>query len=122
MMYILSIILLLAAAIWLRQRWSPVDSLTCPKVTLAEHLSWLPSTVKLLDIRDVTDFDQGHIPGSINISLGRLPFVWQKELSPDDEIVILADSCLKSKKAARILYRKHFKKLHTVRTPIFKQL
>jgi rhodanese-related sulfurtransferase len=38
--------------------------------------------VIILDIRDKEEYDQGHLPGAINMSLGKLPFHIH-ELIPD---------------------------------------
>lgn len=70
---------------------------------------------KLLDVRDAYDFQQCHVQGAINISLGRLPFVWKKDISTGDSVVILSDSMRKSRKAARILRRNGFYNLQAVR-------
>ncbi|MNW53452.1 hypothetical protein D3C74_310130 [compost metagenome] len=70
----------------------------------------------------MTDFEAAHIADSINISLGRLPYVWEKELSPEDEIILLADSCLKSGKAARILRKRGFRKVHTMQGTVINHL
>ncbi|WP_425464482.1 rhodanese-like domain-containing protein [Paenibacillus oralis] len=91
-------------------------------MNLRDSINKLPPSIKFLDVRDVTEFDRTHIPDSINISLGRLPFLWHKELSPGDEVMILADSCFKSRKAARILQRKGFRKLYTVHGPVLDHL
>ncbi|WP_052350365.1 rhodanese-like domain-containing protein [Paenibacillus gorillae] len=78
----------------------------------------LPQTVKVLDVRDAVDYDNEHFPDSVNVSLGRLPFVWKTEFNPQDEIVIVADHIIAIKRAARILQRRGFRKLYAVRTPI----
>ncbi|WP_379152393.1 rhodanese-like domain-containing protein [Paenibacillus sp. sgz5001063] len=62
--------------------------------------------LKMLDVRDASDYLEEHISGSINISLGRLPYVWQHDLVPDDSVLILSNNWYQSNKAARIL-RKH---------------
>ncbi|WP_051251127.1 rhodanese-like domain-containing protein [Paenibacillus harenae] len=115
-------ILLMVVLIWIIRQVGPVHYLSCLKMNLRDSINKLPSSIKLLDVRDVTDFDKAHIPDSINISLGRLPFLWNKELSPEDEVMILADDCFKSKKAARILQRNGFRKLYTVHGPVLNQI
>ncbi|MGN7759971.1 rhodanese-like domain-containing protein [Paenibacillus sp. 22594] len=88
----------------MRQIW-PVRSLSYINardwVQAKERLN-----LKMLDVRDASDYLEEHISGSINISLGRLPFVWQHDLSPDDGVIILSNTGYHSNKAARIL-RKH---------------
>ncbi|WP_068618562.1 rhodanese-like domain-containing protein [Paenibacillus tuaregi] len=70
---------------------------------------------KLVDVRDAYDFQKCHLQGAINISIGRLPFVWRKEISSGDSVVILADSLRKSRKAARILRKNGFENLKALR-------
>lgn len=67
---------------------------------------------KILDIRDASEYRKNSIPNSINISLGRLPFTWQKHLVADECILITSDNFLKIKKAARILKSRGFKNLY----------
>lgn len=74
---------------------------------------WL--NVKRLDVRDANEYWEDHIPESINISVGRLPIMWRKDLSPDDEVVILSRTWLQRKKAARILARRGFHRLYAVK-------
>lgn len=69
-------------------------------------------TYKLLDIRDASEYHKNSLPDSINISLGRLPFTWQKYLVTDEYILILSDDIFKIKKAARILKNRGFKNLY----------
>lgn len=69
-------------------------------------------SLKLLDVRDASEYLTGHIPGSINISTGRLPYVWQLNLSPDDDVVILSDNAHQRNKSARILRKHEFRHLY----------
>ncbi|WP_234340237.1 rhodanese-like domain-containing protein [Gorillibacterium timonense] len=98
----------------LRGFW-PVPSLRYVKREEGLEISHTNANAKLLDVRDAFDYEKGHVPGSINISLGRLPYVWEKELSPDDKVVILAGSRYQSNRAARILHRRGFRQLYAVR-------
>lgn len=101
-------------AIWLFIQLRSVSSLTYVDSqewdSLLEH-----SNVKILDVRDSSKYVQGHIPGSINISIGRLPVVWNKELSPDQKVIIFSENWLTQKKAARILSRRGFHYLYAVK-------
>lgn len=67
--------------------------------------------VKILDIRDSLDFEKGHIPGAINIYVGRLPYIGKKELHYNDEIIIVSSSEYQIKKAARTLMKSGFHNL-----------
>ncbi|XOJ02065.1 rhodanese-like domain-containing protein [Paenibacillus polymyxa] len=61
---------------------------------------------KVIDIRDATDYMANPTPDTINISLGRLAFTWEKYLLREDNVIIMSPGMLQSKKAVRIL-RKH---------------
>lgn len=102
-----------AVVLWyLRLLW-PVRSLSYISV----H-NWVQAkeslNLKMLDVRDASDYLEGHISGSINISLGRLPYVWQHDLFPDDNILILSNNWYQSNKAARILRKHGFRSLFTI--------
>lgn len=107
-----------AMVLWfLRQIW-PVRSLSYIKardwVQVKERLN-----LKMLDVRDASDYLEEHISGSINISLGRLPFVWQHELSQDDGVIILSNTGYHSNKAARILRKHGFRNLYTIQGEVW---
>ncbi|WP_427051826.1 rhodanese-like domain-containing protein [Paenibacillus sp. TC-CSREp1] len=46
--------------------------------------------MKILDFRDSSEYRESYIPGSINISVGCLP--WQKELSRHDAVIIFSSN------------------------------
>ncbi|MCK8487468.1 hypothetical protein CA600_05210 [Paenibacillus sp. VTT E-133280] len=99
-----------AVILWVLRGFWPVPSfqyVPCHELEKARN----QSSVKILDVRDASDYLHGHVPGSINISLGRLPYVWHKELSNDDSVIILSSSCYQSNKAARILHKRGFRQL-----------
>ncbi|WP_339308319.1 rhodanese-like domain-containing protein [Paenibacillus sp. FSL R5-0519] len=101
--------------LWLIIQLWPVSSLT-----YVNSKEWDPSqkrwsNVRMLDIRDSSEYWQDHIPGSINISIGRLSAVWMKELSPDQEVMIFSRNWLSRQKAARILARRGFRQLYAVK-------
>lgn len=75
---------------------------------LCKKMTRLDTSLKILDVRDATEYEPGSIPGSINISLGRLSYVQKKELHPDDNIIIVSSSHYKGKVAARKLQKEGF--------------
>lgn len=97
----------------LRYAW-PLRSLAYVEVNEVRELAEHTKDMKMLDIRDAVDYQKDNIRGSINISLGRLAYVWQHCLSPDDSVLIVAGSYYKRNKAARILYKQGFRKLYAV--------
>ncbi|WP_460319986.1 rhodanese-like domain-containing protein [Paenibacillus sp. YSY-4.3] len=93
----------------------PVKGLAYVDVNILHNASELPEETKMLDVRDEVFFRECHVQGAINISIGRLPFVWNNELSPSEPILILSDSKIKSKRAARLLKSRGFRRLYAVR-------
>lgn len=113
---ILTVILVLVlVGLWLLRSLWPVKGLAYVDVNALREKSALPQQAKVVDVRDAVFYEQCHFHGAINISLGRLPFVWKKELSPDEPVVILSDSLLQSKRAARMLKSRGFRKIYAVR-------
>ncbi|WP_410511293.1 rhodanese-like domain-containing protein [Paenibacillus sp. BR2-3] len=102
-----------AVVLWFLRHFWPVRSLSYVKA----H-DWVQTkdclNLKMLDVRDASDYLKEHIPGSINISLGRLPYVWQHDLSPDDDVLILSNNWYQINKAARILRRHRFHSLFAI--------
>ncbi|MCE5169035.1 rhodanese-like domain-containing protein [Paenibacillus profundus] len=105
------IILFLCYQIW--QMW-PVAGLTYVTPAALCQFIQMDPTIKLIDIRDPVDYIECHIEGSTSIYVGRLPFVWRKELSTLDSVVILGSRSKEVRKAARILKRRGFVKLYAV--------
>ncbi|WP_340007623.1 rhodanese-like domain-containing protein [Paenibacillus sp. FSL K6-0276] len=110
---ILSILIVINIVRVLRYAW-PIRSLSYVEVRDVHKLADQSLAMKMLDVRDAVEYQQDSIRGSINISLGRLAYVWQHCLSTDDSVLILADSYYKRNKAARILYKQGFRKLYAV--------
>lgn len=71
--------------------------------------------MKWLDVRDSSDFERCHLEGAINASIGRLPFVWHKDFSVNDTVLIFADSSRLVNRAVRYLRRQGFSDLYAVR-------
>ncbi|WP_138752694.1 rhodanese-like domain-containing protein [Paenibacillus sinopodophylli] len=69
---------------------------------------------KVVDLRDASEFYSNPRSGTINISLGRLPYVWKKHLDPEEHVFILSQGLFKTKKAARILRKQGFSCLYVV--------
>ena len=110
---ILFVLLVMSLVRVLRYAW-PVRSLSFVEARDVRELADQSLDMKMLDVRDAADYEKNNIRGSINISLGRLAYVWQHCLSPGDSVLILADSYYKRNKAARILYKQGFRKLYAV--------
>ncbi|GGG15371.1 hypothetical protein GCM10010912_69770 [Paenibacillus albidus] len=87
-------------------------------LSLKSNQIQVPDHIKWLDIRDSSEYEKEQVPESINISLGRLPFVWEKDMSPKDSIIVLTDQYRKGKKAVRILRKQGFHDLYLLVGPI----
>ncbi|MNH82781.1 molybdopterin biosynthesis protein MoeB [compost metagenome] len=111
-MTILLLLIILGILWYIRTVW-PVKGLSYVDAQALRETD--RSERKLLDVRDAYDYEKCHIQGSINISIGRLPFVWRKDISAEDSVLILADSMRKSRKAARILKKQGFGQLEALR-------
>ncbi|MDG0793943.1 rhodanese-like domain-containing protein [Cohnella ginsengisoli] len=108
-----------AVILWVLHGYLPV-----PSLYNVHGIEWVDSNqnnpnVKILDVRDASDYLERHVPGSINISLGRLPYVWHKELSQENKVVILSASRYQRNKAARILHKRGFRQLYAVKGHVF---
>ncbi|OMF04726.1 rhodanese-like domain-containing protein [Paenibacillus sp. MYb63] len=109
MIYVLIIVLILMY--WIYKYIRFIRNVTV--LSLKSNLILVPDHTKCLDIRDSSDFEKEHIPNSINISIGRLPYVWRKEnLTPEDSVIILTNNYFKGIKAIRILRKQEFYDLY----------
>ncbi len=104
-----------AAGLWLVRRFWPVKGLAYVEASKLQETPELAGLAKMVDVRDAFLYEQCHVSGAINISIGRLPYLWNKELSPDEPVVILSDSAHQSKKAARLLKSQGFREIYAVR-------
>lgn len=100
--------------------WTLVQLWPVTVLTYIDAADWNPAEPrwtgkKIVDVRDASEYWQNAVPGSINISIGRLPVVWRKDLKAEDEIILLGRSGLQRKKAARILARRGFRHLYAVK-------
>ncbi|MGZ9583962.1 rhodanese-like domain-containing protein [Paenibacillus marinisediminis] len=89
----------------LRHYW-PVQGLTyitCDEMQAMRN--GVPS-IKWIDIRDSSEYWQEHLPDSVNIYVGRLPYVWHQDIEPGERIALIGSNKRSIQKAARILKRK----------------
>ena len=57
----------------------------------------------LIDLEDPTTFNEGHIPGAINIHLDKLLFNYKNLISKDKKYYLYCKKGFKSKRACQIL-------------------
>ncbi|EGL82347.1 Rhodanese-like protein [Caldalkalibacillus thermarum TA2.A1] len=109
----LQYVLIGIVVLWLIQRLRPVPGLKNIQAhTLRKKMN--KDKLKIVDVREPAEFRSGHIHGAINIPLGRIPYVAQKYLSPEDEIVLVCRSGNRSKQAARKLRKMGYRKLNNL--------
>ncbi|MFD0048414.1 rhodanese-like domain-containing protein [Actinomycetes bacterium NPDC127524] len=66
---------------------------------------------QLIDVRETSEYDNGHILGARNIPLTQMkPRL--KELRPDKPVYLYCQSGLRSARAAQLLHKKGYKELY----------
>ncbi len=70
-------------------------------------------TMTLVDVREARDYNNGHIPGAINIPITLFSERYQ-ELKPNDKIVLICYSGQSSKSAAQFLLGKKYTNVSSV--------
>ncbi|NJO05975.1 MAG: MBL fold metallo-hydrolase [Chloroflexaceae bacterium] len=85
-----------------------------PTMTAEELAVRMPDThLTVLDVRGLTEYEAGHIPGAAHIALGFLPRNFDK-LSPADLIVTQCAGGYRAQVAASLLRRQGFKHVATL--------
>lgn len=82
-------------------------------ISAQELLSSRGEGVQILDVRELEEYEQGHIPGAAHIPLGQLR-QRLNELSPEQELVVHCAAGLRSYVAARILMQRGFKNVRSL--------
>ncbi|PZE20900.1 rhodanese-like domain-containing protein [Paenibacillus xerothermodurans] len=95
--------------IWLYRRHVPARGMKLLNAAELPQLLCADSSVQLLDVRDYLEYEAGHYPNAINISLGRLSLTWHKHLDKNKPVILLASAPGEAYSAARYLKRKGFR-------------
>ncbi|MBT2760210.1 rhodanese-like domain-containing protein [Paenibacillus sp. ISL-20] len=93
------------------RRYVPITGLRFMKCSELRQAQKECPNLKVLDVRDVTEYMACPQKETINISLGRLPYVWEQELRPDDSVVIVTPKRSDGILAARKLKKAGFTSL-----------
>ena len=68
----------------------------------------------LVDVRELSEFSAGHVPGAISMPLGSLPQAASKRFDSDAEILVICQSGHRSVKAAKRLMKAGFTNVRNV--------
>lgn len=112
MLWLLLAVLAAVVAWWAVREFSPVNGLTFVSPEELRGPDTEGHEMQMLDVRDAVDYIQHHVPGAINISMGRLPYVHKTQLASEEPVLILAENSRQTKKAARMLKRYGFLRLY----------
>lgn len=66
---------------------------------------------QLIDVREVNEFEGGHILGARNIPLSQMK-MRMKEIRPDKPVYLYCQSGMRSARVAQMLHRKGYKDLY----------
>lgn len=98
--YLFAIMVILV--LWLAYNWfAPVKGL---RNLNAEQFKKESKGQSMIDVREVHEFNQGHIPGAINIPLGQLR-TRLSEIPKDRPVFLYCRSGMRSRQAGRLLSR-----------------
>lgn len=93
------------------RRYVPISGLRFMKCSDLQFVQKRCPDLKMVDVRDVSEYMESPRKETINISLGRLSYVWEKELNPDDAVVIVTPKRSDGILAARKLRKAGFRSL-----------
>ncbi len=87
----------------------------CRHISIEQLKSKLfsPDEVKIIDVREIEEYREGHIEGSMLIPLSILPYRTDL-LDRDDEIILVCRSGNRSSQACEILRQRGFTRIHSV--------
>jgi rhodanese-related sulfurtransferase len=88
----------------------PIQQITPLELQLKKQVQ---PDLKILDVRETSEFEVAHIDDSVLIPLSLIPLKVD-ELSPDDEWVVLCHHGVRSMMACRFLAQAGFEKLYNL--------
>ncbi|GIO29354.1 MULTISPECIES: rhodanese-like domain-containing protein [Paenibacillus] len=115
MLWVLFAALAVVVVLWAVRELRPVNGLTFISSEELNAQRENRQDLQMLDVRDAADYIKHHVPGSINISIGRLPYVHHSHLTSEEPVLILAENNRQIKKAARMLKRYGFLRIYAPR-------
>lgn len=100
--------------IYLVNRLRPVKGLTNITAQELQHKLNNKEKLKIVDVREPFEFGSGHIKGAINIPLGKINELTEKQLKKDEPIVLVCRSGNRSRQAGRQLAKKGYQELYNL--------
>lgn len=90
-------------------------SSNCATISIGEFKSKLFSSysMNILDVREIDEYREGHVEGSVLIPLGILPYRVD-ELEPDKETIVVCRSGNRSMEACKILKERGFREVYSL--------
>ena len=95
--------------IYLVNRLRPVKGLTNITAQELQHKLNNKEKLKIVDVREPFEFGSGHIKGAINIPLGKINELTEKQLKKDEPIVLVCRSGNRSRQQVDNWPRKDIK-------------
>lgn len=74
-----------------------------PTISTDELEKKLPQKPQIIDVRESFEFQRGHIPGAKNVPLSKI-----NNYTPKDQVYVICQSGMRSKKAAKQLMRQGY--------------
>jgi len=85
---------------------------------LAKHLASQSKSLKIIDVREMSEIQTGTIPGAIPMPLATVP-LRLAELTHDEEVVMICRSGARSAQACMYMLQQGFKNVYNLRGGMF---
>ncbi len=85
---------------------------------LAEWVSTQNKSIKIIDVREMSEIQGGTIPGAIPMPLATVP-LRLSELEPEEEVVMICRSGARSAQACMFMQQQGFKNVYNLRGGMF---
>lgn len=73
------------------------------------------SNLLLIDVRELNEWNEGHLPGATHIPLASLEFfIWRGDISKDTHIVCYCSGAKRSAIACQLFLDKGYKQVHNL--------
>lgn len=95
----------------------PVKGLTNLSSTEVEEMLKTPGEHEFVDVREIFEYQQGHIKGFKNIPLSQLARRLD-EIDPKKSVVLTCRSGMRSRKAAKILKKNGYNRISHLKTGV----